>query len=115
MIPNDFINVVCQSIIYKFPMGGDRVHYFLGLSIADWSGVIAIGAAVVTAIFFVAKLRDSIDQLNTTIAQLNGTIGSVRADVSRLDERVDEHDRRLDRHHEQIKNLYKQGEQKHEN
>lgn len=66
------------------------MHYFLGLSIADWSGVIAVGAAVVTAIFFVAKLRDSIDQLNITISQLNGTIGSVRADVSRLDERVDE-------------------------
>lgn len=88
------------------------MHQFLGLSIGDWSGVIAIGAAVVTAIFFVAKLRDSIDQLNTTISQLNGTIGSVRADVNRLDERVDEHDRRLDRHHEQIKTLYKRGEKK---
>lgn len=87
-------------------------HYVAGLSLAEWTAVIAIITFIATIISLLFKyavfgpIRGDIKELSKSIGNLNDSLAELRNDYARLDQRVDEHDRRLDRHHEQIKTLY---------
>ncbi|MFD1466462.1 hypothetical protein ACFQ4L_10355 [Lapidilactobacillus mulanensis] len=77
------------------------MHLFLGFTIAEWGGIIAIiaaiyGVAVRPINEHLSRLSDSIDQLNQ----------SSRLEHKEFDRRLDIHDQRLVKHGAELDFLY---------
>ena len=81
------------------------MHLFLGFTIAEWGGIIAIGSALIGAIYKVAvkPLRDELSNLSRSINSLHE---SSKTDHKRFDDRLDRHDIRLERHDAELQFLY---------
>ncbi|KRO16528.1 hypothetical protein [Lacticaseibacillus saniviri] len=81
------------------------MHTFLGFTIGEWGGIIAIGTAIVGAIYRVA-----VKPLSDKLADLSGAINNLSISSNQthleLDHRLDKHDIKIERHDAEIQFLY---------
>lgn len=81
------------------------MHLFLGFSIAEWGGILAIGGTLIGAIYKVV-VKPLQEQLKNLSDSINGLNESSKNDHSRFDDRLDRHDIRLERHDAELQFLY---------